>query len=430
MSRNRFAHRSLVALVGLALAAPFAHATNGYFSHGYGMKSKGMGGASVALAQDAFAGANNPAAGAFAGERMDAGLDWFSPRRKVERTASGGGMLDFSADSGSNHFFVPEFGYNTKGSGALSWGITVYGNGGMNTDFPGGQLNCSPLGGPPSANGLCGQGSLGVDLSQLIVAPHAAWKLAPDHAIGIAPLFAYQRFEMNGAQLFGGLSQSPGEVSNRGYDSSTGWGVRVGYQGRVAPGVTVGAAYTTRTRMGKFDKYKGLFADDGDFDIPAHLTAGIAFEPAKGVTVAVDWERIKYSGVGSVGNPSTNQAPLGASGGPGFGWSDIDVWKIGVQWQASPALQLRAGYNKSDNPIASRDVSFNILAPGVIEDHLTLGATWSLGKDSELTVAYMHAFTNSVEGFSFFNAFAPGQGGREKIEMYQNAFGVAWSRRW
>jgi len=300
----------------------------------------------------------------------------------------------------------------------------------MNTDFPGGQLNCTPFGGPPSANGLCGQGRLGVDLSQLIVAPSIAYRITPDHAVGIAPLLAYQRFEMNGAQLFTQLSQSPGDVSNRGYDSSTGWGARIGYQGRVAKGVSLGAAYTTKTRMGEFGKYKGLFANGGDFDIPAHLTAGVAFEPSQGLTIAVDWERIKYSGVGSVGNPSTNQAPLGASGGPGFGWQDVDVWKLGVQWQASPALTLRAGYNKTDNPITARDVSFNILAPGVVESHLTLGFTYALSKDSELTMAYMHAFTNSVEGFSFFNAFAPGQGGREKIEMYQNSIGVAWARRW
>ncbi len=146
--------------------------------------------------------------------------------------------------------------------------------------------------------------------------------------------------------------------------------------------------------------------------------------------VALEWERIGYSDVASIGNPSTNQAPLGSSNGPGFGWQDVDVWKIGVQWQQSPSLTLRAGYNRSDNPIMSRDVSFNILAPGVIKDHLTLGFTYALDKDSEITMAYMHAFSNSVEGASFFNAFAPGMGGNEKIEMYQNSLGIAWGKRW
>jgi long-chain fatty acid transport protein len=60
-----------------------SHATDGYFSHGYGMTAKGMGGASLATAQDAFGGANNPASMVFAGDRLDVGIDWFSPRRKV-----------------------------------------------------------------------------------------------------------------------------------------------------------------------------------------------------------------------------------------------------------------------------------------------------------------------------------------------------------
>jgi long-chain fatty acid transport protein len=348
----------------------------------------------------------------------------------VTRTGSGGGVLDFSADSGSTNFFIPELGYNRIHSADLAYGISVYGNGGMNTDYPGGQLNCSPFGGPPVANGLCGLDRLGVDLSQLIIAPNVSWRFAPDHAIGIAPLFAYQRFEMNGAHLFTQLSQSPGDVTNRGYDSSTGWGVRIGYMGKLSPGVTVGAAYTSKMSMSELDKYKGLFAENGGFDIPAHLTVGISFEPAKDFLVAIDWERIEYTGVASVSNPSTNQAPLGSANGPGFGWSDIDVWKIGVQWKANPALTLRAGYNRSENPIQPRDVTFNILAPGVVKDHLTLGFTYALDKDSEITMAYMHAFSNEVQGASFFNAFAPGQGGTEKIEMYQNSLGIAWGKRW
>ena len=42
--------KSLLAVtVSGLLAAPLAHATNGYFMHGYGSKEKGMAGAGVAL---------------------------------------------------------------------------------------------------------------------------------------------------------------------------------------------------------------------------------------------------------------------------------------------------------------------------------------------------------------------------------------------
>ncbi len=47
-------------------AGSAAWATDGYFPHGFGMKSKGMGGASVAVIDNAFAGINNPAASVWA----------------------------------------------------------------------------------------------------------------------------------------------------------------------------------------------------------------------------------------------------------------------------------------------------------------------------------------------------------------------------
>jgi len=53
---------------------------------------------------------------------------------------------------------------------------------------------------PGPANLLCGQGELGVNMSQLIIAPTFAWQFAPQQSIGISPLFAYQQFEAKGLQ--------------------------------------------------------------------------------------------------------------------------------------------------------------------------------------------------------------------------------------
>jgi long-chain fatty acid transport protein len=182
--------------------------------------------------------------------------------------------------------------------------------------------------------------------------------------------------------------------------------------------------------MGNFDKYKGLFAGEGSFDIPANYGLGVAFTPARGWTLAADWQHIGYSGVPAVGNPSAAAAPLGAGNGPGFGWRDVDVFKLGVAWQMDAKTTLRAGYNHGDNPIRSQDVTFNILAPGVMKDHFTAGFTYALDAASELTGAFMYAPSNSVSGPSLFNAvLGPGAGGNETIRMHQYSIGVAWSRR-
>jgi long-chain fatty acid transport protein len=426
---GKFAARPLLAALCAAGLMPLpALATDGYFAHGYGMRAKGMAGASYALALDSFGGANNPASMVFAGARLDVGIDWFSPQRDAERTGGAPG-LNGSASSDSTNFFIPEFGYNAMLRPDLSLGVSVYGNGGMNTDYPGGQLNCGM--GPGTANLLCGAGRLGVDLSQLIIAPTVAWKFAPTHSVGFAPLFAYQRFSAEGLQAFDNpfFSSAPGFVTNNGYDSSTGWGFRIGYQGQFDD-FRVGAVYSSKMDMGKFDDYKGLFAEQGGFDIPASYGLGFAYVGLKDWTFAFDWERIDYGDVPSIANPSSNQAQFGANNGPGFGWQTIDVFKFGVEYRLDPSWTLRAGYNRSDNPITSADVTPNIIAPGVVQDHLTLGFTYTMADKSTITVAYMHAFENSVSGSSFFNAvLGPGAGGNEKISMYENSLGIAWGKQ-
>jgi long-chain fatty acid transport protein len=439
--------KTLLALAAAAACAPLsAPATDGYFAHGYGMKGKGRGGASTAMTDDAFGGAVNPATMAFAGERLDLGLDWFRPDRSMKREGSTGagaglgGPIDANVEGNeTENFFIPEFGYNTMLRPDLSLGITVYGNGGMNTDYPGGVV---PAGicGPTPANVLCGQGNLGVDLAQLIFAPTISWKFHPQHSVGLSPLIGYQRFKAYGLQAFAAISSDPANLTNKGYDDAWGFGARVGYFGQITPQFAVGVGYSTKINMSEFDKYKGLFAEQGDFDIPENYNVGVAFKATPKLTIAADYQRILYNKVKSVGNPSTqpNCNPmvnfptgpgvgpdcLGASGSSiGFGWQNVDAWKIGVEYQWSPSLTLRAGYNKSDNPITARDVTFNILAPGVIEEHVTLGFTYSIGKTTELTMAYMHAFENSVSGPA--NNPYSNVGGTETLTMSEDSLGIA-----
>jgi hypothetical protein len=48
----------------------------------------------------------------------------------------------------------------------------------------------------------------------------------------------------------------------------------------------------------------------------------------------------------------------------------------------------------------------------------------AVGRRGELTVAYMHAFEDSVTGASCFNRFGV-PAGSETIEMQQDAIGIA-----
>ncbi len=452
MKQHLQLNKTILPCVALAafLASPLAMATDGYFPHGYGMKSLGMGGASVARVDDTFGGANNPASMVFVGDRIDLGVSMFSPQRGAERSGATISSLDGNISSESTQFWIPEFGYNRMLWPDLSLGVTVYGNGGMNTDYPQGAFGCpNPQTGQGFVgNMLCGQGRLGVDLMQLVIAPTVAYKVTADHAIGLSPLLTVQRFKVEGLQYFAPFSNDPNSLTNNGYDYSRGIGVRVGYLGVISPFISVGAQYATKTSMSKFSKYAGLFAEQGGFDLPSNFTVGTQLHPSRDWTVAFDFERIMYNDVRSIGNDSTLllQCPKPVTGQPGptclggdnsggFGWQNVNVIKFGVEYVVNPALTVRAGYNHTDNPIRSQDVTPNIIAPGVVQDHFTLGATHPFGTGNELTGAFMYAPTKSVTGGSLFNpvfqglAGIPNGGGTETIHMYEIEFGLAWAKK-
>lgn len=416
--------------LALGAAALPAHATNGYFSHGYGIKAKGMGGAGLAVAQDAFAGANNPAQALFAGDRMEGGIDLFMPQRSMDRSV--GPMPLGTVESGRRNFLVPELGYNKMLSKDLAWGVTVYGNGGMNTTYPGGTTDCSAFGGAPGSNALCGMGQLGVDLTQLVVAPTVAYQFSPGHAVGVSPLLVYQQFSAYGLQMFQmtpGASTDPTRLSNRGHDSSSGIGLRLGYMGRLSETVSVGAAYSPKVNMGRFKDYAGLFAGQGDFDIPENYGLGVAWKATPAVQILVDYNHIGYSKVASVGNPAGFN--MGAANGGGFGWKDVDVLKIGVQWAMNARTTLRFGLNHGTNPVTPANITPNILAPGVMKTHLTLGGTYAVSPQSELSWSFMYAPSVSVTGPSLFNGFLPPGSPlvQETVKMRQMSMGIQYGMK-
>jgi long-chain fatty acid transport protein len=411
---------AIAAAVAAAFASPAAFATNGYFPHGQGIKAKGMAGAAIALPQDSIAAATNPAGMFFVGDRLDVGLDWFRPTREVEVVGSAAPINGTYDANDKSNFFVPEFGYNRLVNPNLALGVSVYGHGGMNTSYT-------------SAFPLFGTSKAGIDLSQLFVAPTVAYQVAPGQVIGASVNLAYQRFKATGLENFGPpspISAYPGNVTNQGYSSSTGLGVRIGWMGKLAPACDFGLTYQTKTKMSEFDKYKGLFAEEGGFDIPANYGAGVACKVAPPVTVAFDVVRIEYSGIKSVNNPllpNLFNAQLGTANGAGFGWQDVTAYKLGVQWAVNPTTTLRAGYNYGKQPIPASETLFNVLAPGVVEQHFTVGGTWAMPGNSELSFFFMYVPEKTVNGSNSIPA--PFGGGNVNLKMKQMSLGVGYGWR-
>lgn len=418
----------------LAANTEFAHATNGYFAHGYGARSKAMAGSGTGQPQDAIAAAAiNPAGLVNVGSRFDGELELFAPFR--EYTVSGPGTLDGlhfplnpgTQESESNFFPVGSLGWSYQLDSQQSVGLAMYGNGGMNTDWR--QVNNSFPYCSGQAGVFCG-GRAGVDMAQAFIVGTYAHSFANGrYSIGISPIFAAQTFKARGLGIFGaqGYSSDPNHLSDQGRDYSFGAGFRVGGLAELIPGLRLGASYKSRIYMSEFERYKGLFAQQGGFDIPDSFNVGLSWDATSSLTANFDVEHIRYSEIKSVGTPLSplfSGAKLGAGNGPGFGWNDMTIYKFGVRWQQNPDWIWRGGVSYGQQPIEGSEVLFNILAPGVQEWHLTGGFSHALTKEDELSFAFMYSPQKTITGA---NPLDTNQ--QIDLSMTQFSLQLGWSRK-
>ncbi len=423
--------KSLVAAATamLCTASYSAYATNGYFSHGYGTANKGLAGGGSALPQDAMIAASNPAGMVFVGNRMEAGAALFSPSdRGYEASDSFTGVSDTdfcgaacpftlggagggeAVTSGNDFFLIPHFARNWMIDSDSSIGVTVYGNGGMNTGYYGaGQAqHNNGLGTAVTTPGVYGAGDVTMDLSQLFISATYARKINANASWGASLIAAGQRFRVKGLGTFAGFSSDPSKLSGNTHDYSYGAGVKLGAMGEVAPGVTLAGSVQSKIYMSEFDDYAGLFADDGDFDIPATATVGLAWDTSPSSVLTFDIQHIWYSDIDAIANPiqnlftcvpgptgGTGATCLGGSNGAGFGWEDMTIFKLGYQWQSSPDWTWRVGYSYGENPIPEDQTLFNIIAPATVESAITFGFTKKMSASNDLSLAFMYGHGSS-----------------------------------
>ena len=399
----------LALAAALAAAALPAVATNGMNMEGYGPVSTGMGGASQAIDHGTAAMAQNPATLGLMGgtARLDIALGQLGPRVSSAMP----GMP--KADSDGTSYVMPAIGYARR-SGALTWGIGLFAQGGMGTEYDRNTFLAMGSGDPVRSE-------LGVGRVLLPL----AWQATPELTIGGSLDYVWANLDLRmaatGAQL-GGLVTGAGgnlggalpalggapwariDFSNSsdfsGAAKATGWAAKLGLVWKATPAVTLGASYQTETDLDDMEtttrgaslSAAGGFADKGkiivrDFQWPSTLALGVAWQATPALLVAADVKRIGWSDVMKSFRMRYVSADIGGSVDFALpqNWKDQTVTNLGVAWAATPALTLRAGVNLAANPIPDADV--NPLFPATVKDHYTLGVGYLLPCDCQLNAS-------------------------------------------
>ena len=105
---------------------------------------------------------------------------------------------------------------------------------------------------------------------------------------------------------------------------------------------------------------------------------------------------------------------LGGKNGAGFGWDDMTVYKLGMMWTNNEDWTWRLGYSYGEQPIPDTEMTFNILAPAVMEHHFTAGFTLERTRGREFSMAFLYAPDVDLTGPQNFD---PTQ--TVTFEMYQ-----------
>ncbi len=364
------------------LSSSMLYATNGDNLIGVGTKSRGMGGAGIAVSHCAESTLSNPALiTCTRGTSISFGGTIFMPDMSAKMGQAS------SHDSDADMSIIPGVAISHKLNENWYVGIGMWGTAGMGVDYRDATQS-------PTDSGNMHMVS---NLQLMQFAPSLAYSTGT-FGVAVTPVIQYGALDIN-YQGFDGKNVGDGVAQDLGY------GVNLGTYYDLKNGITLGAVYKSKIDMeykNQLSRATKPFVDFGIFsqamndhlEQPAQMGIGIGYEVDKH-TFAFDYKQIKWSD---------------AKGYKDFGWEDQNIYALGYQYK-DVKWRFRAGYNYAKNPIKEAQSGpavihagsyaqaegnalnlFNLLGfPATAEQHYTLGGGYEFTDNFYVDMAYVYA---------------------------------------
>ncbi len=386
----------LAALAAVALPAA-SFATNGYQLIGIGAYQKSLGGAVTANPGTAMTAVTNPAGLARIGSRTDFSMEAFMPERSADFTAMGGVQSESAADM----YGVPAIGWTAPiadGSNVY-FGGGMFGTSGMGVDY--GSTLMMPASPMPNPD-MYWEGYSNLSFWQM--APAMAWNVNSRYSVGVSLNIDYQAVAFKQRVSADTDGNGSAETVMQNFDlsrgaSGFGLGLGLGLLYDVTDRVTVGFNYKSKQQFapmefqlgfGDISNGPGNEAPAGlyklDLDFPQQAAIGIAVDATPKLTVSADVKWIEWS---DTMDKLAVEGPGGMQVAMDPGWEDQTVYALGVAYELSDKVNLRAGYNYAKAPFGEEQVSHNLILPAIVETHYSAGMDVALNNHWELAFHYM-----------------------------------------
>lgn len=229
-------------------------------------------------------------------------------------------------------------------------------------------------------------------LQRTVVAPSLALRWGDGGTVRLTGLLAYQRF----ATFNLGLAQTDGWAPPPSWlgDSSYGAGARMDIGHFVTDRLSWNVGYQSHVSMGSFDRYRGVFSDRADFDIPASVSASLEYAITPNFSADLGVQRVDYSSIrpfASSNLPRRFLALLGDGSSPVFAWKDLDVYSIGWTLRDETLGNVQLRYTTRQQPVPTSRLLANALASATANDMMSLGWSRAFGRDAKLSVVASYA---------------------------------------
>ena len=389
--------------------ATFAQA--GHIMQGVGAVNMSMGGASTAQPLDISGALQwNPAAiSVFDDKIIDFNIGAFfsSPELSSTVPTPDGGSFSGITEDDRGVSPMPAFAMVWgKEDSKHTFGVSAFGISGFGVTFPESMTNAINM--PQSMGGF---GHIESDYMLLQIGLAWSYEISETFSIGIQPTVNYGALELAPSPL--ASPDFPVEMggTGKGYPttdkaSAIGFGAQFGVFYNSPGGVKVGASYKTAQKFSDLE-FKNTYLDgsaapDNSFnmDYPSILSFGVGYSKGN-IDFAMDYRYVDYENTAGFENKGwaigDNGYPTGSV--EGFGWKNISILSVGLQYKGIEKLPLRVGYTYSSNPIDDELAFFSIPATAVIANAFQFGFSYPITDNLMFNGVYHHgASDGKTEG--------------------------------
>lgn len=345
---------------------------------GVGARSKGMGGAGVAVANDASCFYYNPALLSFSDDFAQMGMDYIYASMEYKDPAG----KEYKSDAGK--YFVPLAGVNYKLNEKINIGVGVLTPYCFGSDFK-------------------QQLDMFSKLSLTEIAPAVSYKVNDQLALGASVKLSSGKIELTQPVYAGNMKIGALDSEADGH----GYSFQIGALWQPNSWINLGASYQSKTRIelaGGADLTSPLLGNlsnnfSGVFYFPARYNVGAGIKVDK-FLIAADIVRFNYSATDQIDvNYEQWQDEKFA-----LDWKSNTYYALGVEYSANDAIKLRAGgaYQKAVVP----DSTASPAIPDMDGWLASCGIGWQ-GKNFGADVSYLHCWGGKRE------IAAPNQGAGE-----------------